>query len=81
MATSEAPIARLMESPASWSAGQFVPDLRDRGPPRWHEGADVLPRPAIAREKGGLCLSTKSMNSYTRLRWRCAEGHEWPPMM
>ena len=31
----------------------------------------------IAREKGGLCLSTEYVNSYTDLRWRCAEGHEW----
>lgn len=32
---------------------------------------------AIARAKGGLCLSTEYVNSHTHLRWRCAEGHEW----
>lgn len=32
---------------------------------------------AIARERGGLCLSTEYVNSQTHLRWRCAEGHEW----
>ena len=33
---------------------------------------------AMARERGGLCLSTEYVNSHTHLRFRCAEGHEWP---
>lgn len=32
---------------------------------------------SLARERGGLCLSTVYVNSQTHLRWRCAEGHEW----
>ena len=32
---------------------------------------------AIARARGGRCLSTKYVNATTHLRWRCAEGHEW----
>ncbi len=32
---------------------------------------------AIAGDKGGRCLSTKYVNSFTHLRFRCAEGHEW----
>lgn len=31
----------------------------------------------IARERGGECLSTAYVNNETRLRWRCAHGHEW----
>lgn len=32
---------------------------------------------AIAHGRGGECLSTRYINSSTKLRWRCAEGHEW----
>lgn len=30
-----------------------------------------------ARKRGGLCLSTTYKNAHTKLRWRCAKGHEW----
>ena len=32
---------------------------------------------ALAREHGGVCLSTIYVNLQTHMRWRCAEGHEW----
>ena len=32
---------------------------------------------ALARKKGGRCLSTVYNNFKTKLRWRCAKGHEW----
>jgi hypothetical protein len=32
---------------------------------------------ALAKKRGGECLSTVYVNSATKLRWRCAEGHEW----
>ncbi len=32
---------------------------------------------AIANKKGGLCLSRSYEGSKTKLRWRCAKGHEW----
>jgi len=32
---------------------------------------------AVAKERGGECLSTVYVTSATKLRWRCAEGHEW----
>ena len=31
----------------------------------------------LAQEKGGTCLSKKYINVHTKLRWRCAKGHEW----
>lgn len=31
----------------------------------------------IARERNGLCLSIAYINNRTKLRWRCAKGHEW----
>lgn len=32
---------------------------------------------ALARERGGECLSTEYKVGRTRLRFRCAKGHEW----
>ena len=39
--------------------------------------SDIEPLRNIAKERGGECLSTKYVNSHTKLRWRCAKGHEW----
>ncbi|MDO9537231.1 MAG: zinc-ribbon domain-containing protein, partial [Thermoplasmata archaeon] len=32
---------------------------------------------AIAKSRGGECLSKTYVNSNTKLRWRCNDGHEW----
>jgi hypothetical protein len=32
---------------------------------------------AAAKKRGGMCLSKKYENQRSRLRWRCAHGHEW----
>lgn len=32
---------------------------------------------ATAEMKGGMLLSTAYINRATKMRWRCAEGHEW----
>jgi hypothetical protein len=32
---------------------------------------------AVARDRGGRCLSKRYEGSERKLRWRCAEGHEW----
>ena len=32
---------------------------------------------ALARERGGRCLSRIYVNTQTKLRWRCKNGHEW----
>jgi hypothetical protein len=31
----------------------------------------------FAARRNGACISTTYVNSYTKLRWRCAEGHTW----
>jgi hypothetical protein len=31
----------------------------------------------LARSRGGECLSKEHKNQKTKLRWRCAHGHEW----
>jgi hypothetical protein len=32
---------------------------------------------ALARERGGQCLSETYVNSRIKLRWQCAQGHVW----
>ena len=32
---------------------------------------------AIAKERGGKCLSNTYINSHTKLLWECTEGHRW----
>ena len=32
---------------------------------------------ALAKERGGECLSTKYINTRTKLKWQCAKGHIW----
>ncbi|MGH9337405.1 MAG: hypothetical protein ACRD21_26955, partial [Vicinamibacteria bacterium] len=32
---------------------------------------------ALAKKKGGLCLSEKYKNAHTPLLWQCAQGHRW----
>jgi hypothetical protein len=31
----------------------------------------------LAHAKNGECLSSRYVNAVTKLRWRCAKGHEW----
>lgn len=31
----------------------------------------------LAKQRGGLCLSNKYINCYTKLRWQCEKGHIW----
>ena len=31
----------------------------------------------IAKQHGGECLATSYVNNYTKMRWRCVQGHEW----
>ena len=31
----------------------------------------------VAEKRGGLCLSKIYRNARSKLRWRCADGHEW----
>ncbi len=32
---------------------------------------------SVAAERGGTCLSRSYQNSTTKLKWRCAVGHQW----
>ncbi len=32
---------------------------------------------ALAASRGGKCVADQYLNNHTKLRWRCAAGHEW----
>ena len=34
----------------------------------------------IAADRGGLCLSKNYINTKTKLKWRCKDGHQWDAM-
>jgi len=38
---------------------------------------DIEQMRAIAHARGGACVSKEYVNKTTKLRWRCASGHEW----
>jgi hypothetical protein len=55
--------------------GSWCPECAKKvmGPKRL--GLEVCQQ--AARTKGGKCLSVEYVNTDTKLRWRCSEGHEW----
>jgi hypothetical protein len=64
-----------LASPAAIRRGSWCPECAKKiqGPKRL--GLDVCIE--AAKRMGGECLSTAYVNTDTKLRWRCAEGHEW----
>lgn len=38
---------------------------------------DIATMMALARQRGGRCISTLYFNSTVPLRWECASGHQW----
>ena len=41
------------------------------------DGPRRFMRLVVAASHGGECLSKRYKNAVTKLRWRCAKGHEW----
>jgi len=48
--------------------------IKKRADARRH---DIPAMQLLAQTRGGLCLSTEYRGSAEKLRWRCANGHEW----
>ncbi len=56
--------------------GQWCPKCaRQRGQHRPRLTLDDMHE--IASARGGRCISTEYLNCFVKLRWRCANGHEW----
>lgn len=64
-----------LASPATIRRGSWCPECakKIKGPKRLGLGSCI----DAAKKRGGECLSTEYVNTDTKLRWRCAEGHEW----
>ena len=58
-------------TPAKIKVGSWCPICRGR------KKITIEEMQNIAHNRGGKCLSTKYVNSSTKLRWQCKEGHEW----
>lgn len=56
-------------------AGSWCPECA------WGSRLSLADVRRIARERGGECLSEETGDSRTKLRWRCAEGHEWSALL
>jgi hypothetical protein len=57
--------------PSSVLRGSWCPVCSGRVPLRIEDFIQ------LARKRGGECLSSNYVNSFTKLRWRCAKGHQW----
>lgn len=52
--------------------------LHDRWCPRCADSRlGIEAMDAMARERGGRCLSRKYVNNATKLQWECDKGHRW----
>ena len=61
----------------TWCRECWIESLRGQSPAR----LTIRDMQQTAAARGGACLSEFYVNHYTRLRWRCHDGHEWdaPP--
>jgi hypothetical protein len=62
-----------LAAPGKIKLGRWCPECRGHMDPEkqlilFHE---------IAASRGGECLSAKYISSTTKMRWKCAKGHEW----
>ena len=57
--------------PNSIQQGQWCRDCAGKTPGTIEEMRE------LAESRGGKCLSVAYVNKETKLRWQCAEGHEW----
>ena len=62
-----------MATPDRIRSGQWCPRCAGKLPK--DEMLEQLRK--VAADRGGVCLSDQYVNSTTKLRWRCSEGHEW----
>lgn len=59
--------------PSSIKSGSWCPECAGRKTPE----AALHALKQIALSKGGVCLSSEYRAAKSKLRWRCAQGHEW----
>jgi len=57
--------------PQSIKGGSWCPMCAGRAP------INIRDLKQLASERGGKCLSNHYLSGSSKLRWRCAKGHEW----
>lgn len=62
--------------PSQVAFGTWCPACLNRQP-GYHPRGKIEEMKAIAKERGGECLSTEYGTARIALTWRCSEGHEW----
>lgn len=64
--------------PSNLTAGQWCAacSYAERAGRKW-EKLTLADMEETASARGGECLSDEYVNAATKLRWRCASGHEW----
>jgi succinate dehydrogenase flavin-adding protein (antitoxin of CptAB toxin-antitoxin module) len=60
--------------PANIKTGQWCPRCAD--PHKGRRGT-LEQMQQLARDRGGLCLSTAYVNTTSKLLWQCHRGHKW----
>jgi hypothetical protein len=63
-------------TPATVIQGSWCPRCR-LGPGRSTQRLSIDDMHETAGERGGRCVSEHYVNANTKLRWQCAQGHEW----
>jgi len=62
---------RWRATPASIKRGVWCPACSGR------KRLDIKEMRKIAKSRGGKCVSTKYVNTLTKLTWECVKGHQW----
>ena len=58
-------------------SGRWLPRASSTLPRRGRAPLGLGVAREVAAARGGICLSDHYASAHARLRWRCAEGHEW----
>ena len=63
-------------NPDKIKAGTWCPKCGDISNAQKRKGT-IEEMQSIAEERGGKCLSSEYFDNRTKLKWECAEGHQW----
>jgi hypothetical protein len=68
---------RWRTASAAVTQGQWCPHCAGEKPNEAKRRRKFLSVQRIATNHGGRCLARTYVDQYTKMRWRCAEGHVW----
>lgn len=68
---------RWFTDPATIKRGRWCPACAKQNRPAVKPKYNLGDMIALAKHKGGKCLSTSFVNITTKLKWECKNGHSW----